>query len=83
MNADEPQGVRVQFADGVEREPDVMLYAGRRWRRGPGLFPARLDRWELYVLADDLDHRPVGFTADTIPGRCEIIFHIRLREPNR
>lgn len=69
----EPRGLRVQFADGTERPPDAIMYAGRTawwkvWRR------PRLDRWEVFVVAPA---DPVGFTADIIPGYCELLFHVR------
>lgn len=66
-----PTGLRVQFADGSERTPDAILYAGRtRW------FPRRprLDQWEVYVVAVA---KPTGFTADVMPGRCALIFHVK------
>jgi hypothetical protein len=68
-----PAGLRVQFADGTERPPDAILYAGktslwRFWQR------PRLDQWEVYVVAPA---QPVGFTADIIPGYCALTFHVR------
>jgi hypothetical protein len=67
---DAPTGLRVQFADGSERAPDAVLYGGKtRWYRRP-----RLDRWEVYVIGSAA---PSGFTADRMPGRCSITFHVR------
>lgn len=68
-----PAGLRVQLADGTERTPDAVLYAGRTsWLRRP--FRPRLDRWEVYVIAHD---DPIGFSADVLPGRCSLVFHLR------
>jgi hypothetical protein len=71
MTPDAPQGLRVQFADGTEREPRAVLYGGKT--RFFGRRP-RLDQWEVYVVGSA---KPTGFTADLMPGRCSITFHMR------
>jgi hypothetical protein len=71
MTPDAPQGLRLQFADGSERTPDAILYGGRTpfFGRRP-----RLDRWEVYIVGSA---QPTGFTAEIMPGRCALTFHIR------
>lgn len=73
MRPEQPAGLRVQFADGSERVPDAVLYAGRT-----GWIWNRLAQWEVYVVGTA---QPVGFSADRIPAKTAITFRIRYLAP--